>query len=176
MVPCPRKRDVDFQDEDHLLLLLSDSALPIGSFAFSSGLESFIHHLPAGPLSQDVLTHFLGESLRSLAHTTLPFVNAAQTRPESAVDLDDQFDATITCPVARRASIAQGKALVTIWERAFLEDKAIGETYRSSVKAGKGGHFGVAWGVVCSHCDISRGTSFSLSELSGQNGRCTFSF
>jgi urease accessory protein len=167
MVPCPRKRDVNFQDEDHLLLLLSDSALPIGSFAFSSGLESFIHHLPAGPLSQDVLTHFLGESLRSLAHTTLPFVNAAQTRPESAVDLDDQFDATITCPVARRASIAQGKALVTIWERAFLEDKTIAETYRSSVKGGKGGHFGVAWGVVCSHCDISRGTSFSLLKPTG---------
>jgi urease accessory protein len=149
------------------LLLLSDSALPIGSFAFSSGLESFIHHLPAGPLSQDILTHFLGESIRSLAYTTLPFVNAAQRQPESAVDLDDMFDATITCPVARRASITQGKALVTIWERAFLEDKGIAETYRSSVKAGKGGHFGVAWGVVCSHCDISRGISLGEFQANG---------
>jgi len=146
------------QDEDHLILLLSDSALPIGSFAFSSGLESFVHHLPAGPVLQDNLLRFLRESLRSLAYSTLPFVSAAQTHPERAVALDDQFDATVTCPVARRASITQGKAILTIWERAFMEDKSIAEEYRASVKAGKGGHFGVAWGVVCFHCDISRGT------------------
>ena len=108
-------------------------------------------------MSQDILTHFLGQSLRSLAYSTLPFVNAAQIDPGRAITLDDQFDATVTCPVARRASIAQGKALVTIWERAFLEDKSIAEEYRASVKEGKGGHFGVAWGVVCFHCDISRG-------------------
>ena len=147
------------QDEDHLLLLLSDSALPIGSFAFSSGLESFVQHLPPNPgtTSQDTLLHFLRESLRSLAHTTLPFVNAAHSSPADAVSLDDQFDATVTCPVARRASLAQGKALVTIWEKAFLEDKSIAEEYRVSVKSGIGGHFGVAWGVVCGHCEISKG-------------------
>lgn len=71
--------------------------------------------------------------------------------------LDNQFDATVTCPVARRASLAQGKALLTIWEKAFLEDKAIGHEYRYSVKGGNGGHFGIAWGVVCAHCNISLG-------------------
>jgi urease accessory protein len=147
------------QDEDHLLLLLSDSALPIGSFAFSSGLESFVQHLPAvnsGPL-QDILFQFLQESLRSLAYTTIPFVNAAHSKPEDGVLLDDHFDATITCPVARRASLAQGKALLTIWEKAFLEDKSIGEDHRVLVKNGIGGHFGVAWGVVCAYCEISKG-------------------
>jgi len=144
-------------DEDHLLLLLSDSALPIGSFAFSSGLESFVHHLPATDRpSHDVLFSFLRESIRSLAYTTLPFVNAAHSKPAEAVTLDDHFDATTTCPVARRASLAQGKALLTIWEKAFLEDKSVATEYRFSVKAGNGGHFGVAWGVVCGHCDIPR--------------------
>jgi urease accessory protein len=149
----------NIQDEDHLLLLLSDSALPIGSFAFSSGLESYVQHLPPSlnSSSPDTLLHFLRESLRSLAHTTLPFVNAAHSIPADAVSLDDHFDATVTCPVARRASLAQGKALVTIWEKAFLEDKTIGEEYRVSVKSAIGGHFGVAWGVVCGHCDISKG-------------------
>ena len=71
--------------------------------------------------------------------------------------LDEHFDATVTCPVARRASLAQGKALLTIWEKAFLEDKHILEEYRTLVKSGTGGHFGVAWGVVCGHCDISKG-------------------
>lgn len=141
-----------------MLLLLSDSALPIGSFAFSSGLESFVHHLPhTRNAPQDILTHFLQESLRSIAFTTLPFVNAAHTTPGNAVTLDDHFDATVTCPVARRASLAQGKALLTIWEKAFLEDKKISEEYRTSVKSGIGGHFGVAWGVVCGHCGISKG-------------------
>jgi len=144
-------------DEDHLLLLLSDSALPIGSFAFSSGLESFVQHLPTSSgSSQDILYHFLRESLRSLAYTTLPFVNAAHSAFSEAVALDDHFDATTTCPVARRASLAQGKALLTIWEKAFLEDKSIAEDYRLSVKSGTGGHFGVAWGVVCGQCNISK--------------------
>jgi urease accessory protein len=145
-----------------LLLLLSDSALPIGSFAFSSGLESFVQHLPTSSgSSQDILYHFLRESLRSLAYTTLPFVNAAHSDTSDAVSLDDHFDATTTCPVARRASLAQGKALLTIWEKAFLEDKSIAEEYRLSVKSGTGGHFGVAWGVVCGHCNISKGDSLN---------------
>jgi urease accessory protein UreF len=140
------------------LLLLSDSALPIGSFAFSSGLESFVHHLPTSAASsQDTLFHFLRESLRSLGYTTLPFVKAAHSKPHDAVSLDDHFDATVTCPVARRASLAQGKALVTVWEKAFLEDKKIGDSYRADVKSGLGGHFGVAWGVVCGHSGISKG-------------------
>lgn len=119
-----------------------------------------MQHIPTGVSSQDIISHFLRESLRSLAYTTLPFVNAAHSDPEKAVTLDDQFDATVTCPVARRASLAQGKALLTIWEKAFLEDKMIGNGYRGSVKQGVGGHFGVAWGVVCGHCSISKGIHY----------------
>jgi urease accessory protein len=33
--------------------------------------------------------------------------------------LDNDFDASTPCTVARRASIAQGKALVAVWERAL---------------------------------------------------------
>jgi urease accessory protein len=84
-------------------------------------------------------------------------VKAAHSKPHDAVSLDDHFDATVTCPVARRASLAQGKALVTVWEKAFLEDKKIGDSYRTDVKSGLGGHFGVAWGVVCGHSGISKG-------------------
>lgn len=154
---------------------MSDSALPIGSFAFSSGLESFVHHLPAtSGSSQDVLSHFLRESLRSLAYTTLPFVNASHSEPDEAVGLDDHFDATITCPVARRASLAQGKALLTIWEKAFLDDKKIGDGYRTSVKTGIGGHFGVAWGVVCGYSGISKGIYFWSSQIIVE--RCMYVF
>ncbi|KAH6611321.1 hypothetical protein Trco_001341 [Trichoderma cornu-damae] len=99
----------------HFLLLLSDSALPIGSFAFSSGLESFAAHSPRA----SSFGAFLPLSLSSFASTTLPFVLAAHRDPASLEALDDQLDASVICTVGRRASVAQGRALLSIWERSF---------------------------------------------------------
>ncbi|KAF6836180.1 urease accessory protein [Colletotrichum plurivorum] len=100
---------------NHYLLLLSDSALPLGSFAFSSGLESYLAHT-RGRSSFNV---FLPESISAYASTTLPFVLAAHRDPSAVADLDDQLDAAIICTVGRRASVAQGRALLSIWERSF---------------------------------------------------------
>lgn len=97
-------------------MLLSDSALPLGSFAFSSGLESYLAHTPRGRSSFSV---FLPESISSYASTTLPFVLAAWRDPTAVAELDDLLDAAIICTVGRRASIAQGRALISIWERSF---------------------------------------------------------
>ncbi|KFH46879.1 putative urease accessory protein-like protein [Hapsidospora chrysogenum ATCC 11550] len=100
----------------HFLLLLSDSALPLGAFAFSSGLESYLAHTPPRASS---FSSFLPSSLSSFASTTLPFVLAAHRCPSSIADLDDQLDAAVICTVGRRASVAQGRALLGIWERSF---------------------------------------------------------
>ncbi|CAG8951974.1 hypothetical protein HYFRA_00000709 [Hymenoscyphus fraxineus] len=99
----------------HFLLLLSDSALPLGSFAFSSGLESYLAH--TRPKSSFPV--FLDFSLGSYASTTLPFVLAAYRNPIDLVELDDTLDAAIMCTVGRRASVAQGRALLSIWDRSF---------------------------------------------------------
>ncbi|KAH7393401.1 hypothetical protein BKA64DRAFT_86448 [Cadophora sp. MPI-SDFR-AT-0126] len=99
----------------HFLLLLSDSALPLGSFAFSSGLESYLAH--TRPSSS--FPAFLGFSLSSYASTTLPFVLAAHRNVFDLVELDDTLDAAIMCTVGRRASVAQGRALLSIWDRSF---------------------------------------------------------
>ncbi|RGP68615.1 urease accessory [Fusarium longipes] len=82
----------------HFLLLLSDSALPLGSFAFSSGLESYLAH---GPRASTSFASFLPASLSSFAATTLPFVLAAHRNPETLAQLDDQLDAAIICTVVR---------------------------------------------------------------------------
>ncbi|KAF4464278.1 urease accessory [Fusarium albosuccineum] len=100
----------------HFLFLLSDSALPLGSFAFSSGLESYLAHTPRASAS---FASFLPSSLSSFASTTLPFVLAAHRNPDALPELDDQLDAAIICTVGRRASVAQGRALLGIWERSF---------------------------------------------------------
>ncbi|KAB5545642.1 hypothetical protein GE09DRAFT_1131892 [Coniochaeta sp. 2T2.1] len=110
-----------FPPSTHLLLLLSDSALPLGSFAFSSGLESFLAHTTRTPQPPPQLftTTFLPLSISSYASTTLPFVLAAHASPHLLPELDDALDAATICTVARRASVAQGRALLGIWERSF---------------------------------------------------------
>lgn len=157
----------------HALLLLSDSALPLGSFAFSSGLESFLAHrkLAQGPKSTAsanvaAFNQFLYHSLENLASTALPYVLSAYHDPslETLEDLDNDFDASTPCTVARRASIAQGKALLTIWERA-LSTSASSTTQASQTLTSFAGaqklsrpdasglqlnaHFAPLFGLVC---------------------------
>jgi len=104
----------------HFLLLLSDSALPLGAFAFSSGLESYLaHHRSGNGPRPASFSAFLPVSVSSYASTTLPFVLAAHRDPSATADLDDALDAAIICTVGRRASVAQGRALLGIWERSF---------------------------------------------------------
>ncbi|OJD16712.1 hypothetical protein AJ78_03137 [Emergomyces pasteurianus Ep9510] len=116
----------------HALLLLSDSALPLGSFAYSSGLESYLAHnkqlqprqqsnpqLRTNPIASFRL--FLSFSLASQASTTLPYVLAAHRHPDQLETLDNDLDASTPCTVTRRASIAQGLALLGVWERAFKD-------------------------------------------------------
>lgn len=120
---CPHtKSPIDIATALHALLLLSDSALPLGSFAFSSGLESYLaHHKPTTPSASQLPSFhtFLRLSLSTLASTALPYVLAGYRCPEDIDTLDNDFDASTPCTVARRASIAQGRALLTVWERSF---------------------------------------------------------
>ncbi|KAI1475821.1 UreF-domain-containing protein [Daldinia eschscholtzii] len=119
------------QSAHHYLLLLSDSALPLGSFAFSSGLESYLAHTrrgprPGGPSSSSLrsatrFSSFLPLSVSSYASTTLPFALAAHRdpTPDTIAELDDALDAAIICAVGRRASVQQGRALLAIWEKSI---------------------------------------------------------
>ncbi|PVI02714.1 hypothetical protein DM02DRAFT_612697 [Periconia macrospinosa] len=122
--PCPLPTNASL----HALLLLSDSALPLGSFAFSSGLESYLAHqklqasgsTPASSASGiPSFFAFLQLSLSTLAGTALPYVLAGYRHPERIEELDNDFDASTPCTVARRASVAQGRALLTVWERSY---------------------------------------------------------
>ena len=164
----------------HTLLLLADSALPLGSFAFSSGLESFLAHEKlkghGGQSQQALFTTFLSLSLRSLASTALPYVLAGYRTPGKLEELDNDFDASTPCTVARRASVAQGRALLSVWERSFrshfhgkhdghesgqngtdtvaLEASAILHAFSTSLRASsadvlpQNAHLAPLWGVV----------------------------
>ncbi|KAF1933742.1 uncharacterized protein M421DRAFT_1115 [Didymella exigua CBS 183.55] len=121
----------------HALLLLSDSALPLGSFAFSSGLESYLAHHKLSPPSASQLplfNAFLRLSLATLTSTALPYVLAGYRDPSDIETLDNDFDASTPCTVARRASIAQGRALLAVWDRSFKTQ------YKSASLADGGDH------------------------------------
>jgi len=51
----------------------------------------------------------------------------------SLLELDDTLDAAIMCTVGRRASVAQGRALLSIWDRSFSSARPPG-TSQSAVK------------------------------------------
>lgn len=156
----------------HNMMLLSDSALPLGSFAYSSGLESFLAHHKPLPKGTSVLTlfdKFLKLSVQSVACTNVPYVLAAFRDPMSLMDLDNDLDASTPCTVAKRASIAQGRALLSVWEKAFrktagdqfadngLEAATCIDTFAGDLKAATlsqnpitvNGHLAPIWGAVC---------------------------
>ncbi|KAE8145865.1 hypothetical protein BDV25DRAFT_163696 [Aspergillus avenaceus] len=159
----------------HALLLLSDSALPLGSFAYSSGLESYLaHNKPLPPRVSPVASfhRFLKLSIASMASTSIPYVLAAYRYPDDLETLDNDMDASTPCVVAQRASIAQGRALIGVWERAFRGTYASGpfltgpvaaravkaiEAFSDELKSGVDdpdslgpkGHFAPLWGIVC---------------------------
>ncbi|KAK0230387.1 hypothetical protein IW262DRAFT_398812 [Armillaria fumosa] len=118
-------------DETYILLLLSDSNLPTGSFVASSGLESYMKH---GFGSNDPTT-FIRDSMASYARSALPFVSDVHhlvslyrelevdqepSKPLSdIVALEELYEAMTLNHVARRASKSQGVALLTLYTKAL---------------------------------------------------------
>lgn len=144
----------------HALLLLADSALPLGSFAFSSGLESYLAHHKIAPPSASQLGSFhtfLRLSLSTLTSTALPYVLGGYRRPEDIETLDNDLDASTPCTVARRASIAQGRALLAVWDRSFKtqyhkSDAAVEAltAFSSSLRSSEhsNAHLAPLWGLI----------------------------
>lgn len=158
--------ELDSLSPDHYLLVLSDSALPLGSFAFSNGLESFIAHHRPQVVGHAELQRFIVLSIASVSSTVLPYMLAAHRRPQDLVRLDNDLDASTLCQVARRASVAQGRALLGVWDRCFASNSgcwtenvdsvqalkaftaALRHARPSHISAQPNCHFPVIWGAV----------------------------
>ena len=106
------------------LLVLADGRLPAGSHAHSGGLEpavaaGAVHDVPS-------LGAFLTGRLRTSGTVAAAFAAAACARPGEAVSLDAGLDARTPSPAARRASRAQGRALLraarTMWPVPLLRE------------------------------------------------------
>ncbi|KAG6850896.1 hypothetical protein H0H93_006722 [Arthromyces matolae] len=134
-------------EETYILLLLSDSNLPTGSFVASSGLESYAKHGFTTKSTSSII-NFIEDSLGSYARSALPFVSDAHTLVDSfkrsrkdwavketnaldktlkdIADLDELYETMTLNHVARRASKSQGVALLTLYSKGFSRPSVSG--------------------------------------------------
>lgn len=146
-----------------LLYLLTDSALPTGGFVASSGLEASYQ---AGLIpSASALPDFTLSAAHSFAFNTVPFVRAGYYTVDSEDPIAALEDADATCDalmvgntVARRASLAQGVAMLTLHIKCFSPDDEVVKQWKKLIRAGKvDGHFAVCFGLVCRQLSVSIG-------------------
>jgi len=189
---------MDSDDETYILLLLADSNLPTGSFVASSGLESYVTH--GFWSNKSTIIDFVRDSLTGYAHTALPFVSdahriitayAASKNPLSTEELDgaikkllaldDLYEATTLNHVARRASKAQGIALLALYskgfsrptflscsveEATFIHEKRLSsllDKYKGLIRAEDfPGHFPICWGMLTGALKLTLGQSLII--------------
>ncbi|XP_065878491.1 urease accessory protein F [Euphorbia lathyris] len=129
---------------------LLDSILPTGGFAHSFGLEAAVQaRIIMDPEDLKTLVIHILENTGSLL---LPFVCAASISPDGDTwkKLDRILDAMLTNEVSRKASIAQGSALMRVAAAVFTEFPSL-KTMRDTF-LGSGAvsfHHAPVFGIVC---------------------------
>ncbi|CAO2832635.1 unnamed protein product [Amaranthus hypochondriacus] len=156
-----QKCSTSYSSEWSLWQLL-DSLLPTGGFAHSFGLEAAIQaRLVNDP--EDLET-FVIQILQNTGSLLLPFVHATTISPDIKTwhKLDKMLDAMLTNEVARKASTAQGSALMRVAAAMFTELPTLKAMRTESI----GGHqatsfhhapiFGLVCGLLGLSSDVSQ--------------------
>lgn len=154
-----------------LLYILTDSALPTGGFVSSSGLEATYQ---AGLIDNDNLPAFVTSSSHNYASNTNCFVRAGYEAADHEDPIEYLKESDETCDavmaanvVAKRASLAQGIAMLTLYLKCFADnDKspevqkniAIVKKWKSLIRGEQvDGHFAICYGLVCRYLNVDLG-------------------
>ncbi|KAJ8663471.1 hypothetical protein O0I10_000712 [Lichtheimia ornata] len=149
-----------------LLYILTDSALPTGGFVASSGLEA-MHQ--AGLLNGDNLADFVISANMSYASNSTCFVRAGYEAMDDKDPLSRLKECDSICEavmvanaVGRRASLAQGVAMIILYLKCFTEttktndlDISVMKKWKTLIRAEEvEGHFPVCFGLVCRYLQV----------------------
>ncbi|KAJ4720425.1 urease accessory protein F [Melia azedarach] len=139
---------------------LLDSILPTGGFAHSFGIEAAIQaRIISSP--EDLQTYVI-HILENTGSLVLPFVCMATMNPdlETWHKLDRTLDATLTNEVSRKASMAQGSALMRVAASVFTEVPSLKRMREISLKSGSVAfHHAPVFGMICGLLGFHSGTS-----------------
>jgi urease accessory protein len=124
------------------LLLLADGRLPAGGHAHSAGVEAAVRDRRVQDLS--TLESFLRGRLHTTGTVAAAFAAAACARAADVPLLDAAYDARTPSPALRRASRAQGRALLRV-------GRAMWTVPPSRVDS----HHAVALGIVASAAGLA---------------------
>lgn len=133
------------------LLHLADSALPVGSFAFSNGLEAAAK-IGLVRDGRD-LAGYIVTNLEQAASFELPFLNTFHAGGDLARPLVD-FDASLTVPEMRRASRSQARGLLRLLERIYA-GHGIEEVSLTMARAGVPAHYLPSLGMCLARIGVA---------------------
>ncbi|RIA80967.1 hypothetical protein C1645_729895 [Glomus cerebriforme] len=164
--------------EDWLLWQFADSALPTGGFVASSGLEVAIQSGYVKDINSLLL--FLSSSIENYAYSALPFVTdswkiitSTSTNDddtlilENIIKLDYLYEACTSNVITKRASKAQGVAMLTLFSKSFSKefsndeekrnvgDKVIDKLKFEVRKENAFGHLPITFGLVSKCLGVS---------------------
>ena len=132
------------------LLQLADPALPIGGFAHSAGLETYVQKGLVNNLQTAI--HFVTEMLtQNIQYTDAAFVSlvydaSTKNNFEKIEQLDEECSAVKLPAELRQASQKLGTRLIKIFQSLIKNEVA--EKYINAVKQKKcNGHYSIAFGL-----------------------------
>ncbi|KAI9105993.1 hypothetical protein DFS34DRAFT_601742 [Phlyctochytrium arcticum] len=163
---------------DWITWMLADSALPTGGFVASAGLESAIQTGHVQVNSASSLDRFLASSEQTMMTSLCPYLFQTFNildQPDCVLQDIVKLDLEVDCclgsnTVNRRASRAQGIALLSLLLRAFPSEAqpttSLITSYRSKIRQGLvPGHFIICFGVLCHSLSISKEKSLPLLKF-----------